>query len=52
MNSFQNSPGDDEAGQVDKGSEGAHEALIAQGQSAKASLEPGEEALHRPLAAQ
>ena len=38
-----------EAGQVDQGGEGASEPLVAHGQPAEPSLEPGEEALHRPL---
>jgi len=39
----------EEGGQVDQGGEGAGEPLVAQGQPAEPSLEPGEEALHRPL---
>jgi hypothetical protein len=39
----------EEGGQVDQGGEGASEPLVAQAQPAEPSLEPGEEALHRPL---
>jgi hypothetical protein len=46
--SSQKPPSDGEAGQVDQGSEDGQEPLVAQGQPAEPSLEPGEEALCRP----